>query len=78
MYYINLNGILCYCKECKNLFDLNCVYNLINNEIKKDRDNKNKEYIKIRIKIKCTHCGKKELKEIILEKIKNVYIAYEN
>ena len=60
------------------MFDLKCVYNLINNEIKKDRDNKNKEYIKIRIKIKCAHCGKKELKEIILEKSKNVYIAYEN
>lgn len=75
--YINLNGVICYCKCCKELFDLKCVVNLIKEEIRKIKSDKDKEYIKIKIKIKCTHCGKKEIKEICLEKSNNVYIAYE-
>lgn len=75
--YINLNGVLCYCISCKELFDLKCVVNLIKEEIRKDKSNKDKEYIKVKIKVKCTRCGKKEIKEICLEKSNNVYIAYE-
>lgn len=75
--YINLNGVLCYCISCKELFDLKCVVNLIKEEIRKDKSNKDKEYIKVKIEIRCTHCGKKKIKEICLEKSNNVYIAYE-
>ena len=38
--YINLNRVLCYCKCCKELFDLKCVVNLIKEEIRKVKSDK--------------------------------------